>query len=122
MVLEALQDRGWRLRTYELGTDGALAKVLEDRNDAFRGGDCLDPSASEGDLLSHVRQKIEYDDGTDVGLSLIHEYSEKKAILHIAVLPPSGEEEFVRSYGGPPADAPIWGVSQALEALRRQLS
>jgi competence/damage-inducible protein CinA-like protein len=121
VILESLQDKGWRLRTYELGTEGALVKILQGRNDAFVGGECFETSVSKEDLISQLKQSVD-PESTDVGLGLMLEYGEKNATLHIVVRTPVGEEEIVRSYGGPPADAPKWGVSQALEALRKQLS
>jgi competence/damage-inducible protein CinA-like protein len=121
VVLEGLRERGWQLKTFERGTDGVLEKTFEGRNDVFIDGESFEPSVNKEDFLEQLKESLG-DEDTHVGLGLMLDYGEKRATLHILVITPLGEEELVRSYGGPPADAPKWGVSQALEALRRQLS
>lgn len=121
VVLERLHERGWRLKVFEIGTDGALAGALEGRNDCYIGGEDLSGSLSQGDFVSAMEQSLRKHN-IEVGLGLTLEYGESKHSLSVYVHSPEGAVEVSRTYGGPPANAPIWGVSQALEALRKQIS
>jgi competence/damage-inducible protein CinA-like protein len=121
VVLAAIHERGWRLRVFEIGTDGALAGALEGRHDCYMGGDDFSDSSSQGDFGSAMEQSLR-EKNIEVGLGIILEYGESKHNLSIFVHSPEGSVEVSRAYGGPPANAPIWGISQALETLRKQLS
>lgn len=121
VVLEALSEKEWRLKVFELGTDGALAKSLESRKDCFTGGECFPGSTNAEDFLSAMQSSLE-SKNADVGLGMMLTYAVGRTTLHVFLSTPEGKEEVLRTYGGPPVNAPIWGVSQALEALRRHLS
>lgn len=121
VVLERLHEKGWRLRVFEIGTDGALAGALDGRHDCYSGGDEFSSSLSQSDFVSAMEQSLR-EKNVEVGLGMILEFGERKYNLSIFVHSPEGSVEVSRTYGGPPANAPIWGISQALEALRKQIS
>lgn len=121
VVLDALREKEWRLKVFELGTDGALANTFEGRNECFTGGECYSDSSSADEFLSSMQSSLDTKNA-EVGLGMMLEYGEGKTSLRVFLSTPEGKEEVVRTYGGPPMNAPIWGVSQALEALRRHLS
>jgi competence/damage-inducible protein CinA-like protein len=121
VVLTGVNDKGWRLMVFEAGTEGALAASLEGRNDCYTGGEYFSSSISQGELESSMEQSLR-EKNVEVGLGMILEFGESKHNLSIVVHSPEGSVEVSRTYGGPPANAPIWGISQALEALRKQIS
>ncbi len=121
VVLYAISERGWSLKVFEMNTDGILTNTLKDRNECFAGGECFSGSSSVEEFQSAMQSSLETKDA-EVILGMMLEYDEQKTTLRVFLSTPEGKEELVRTYGGPPMDAPLWGLSQALEALRRQLS
>ena len=121
VVLHAISERGWRLKVFEMNTDGILTNTLEDRNECFTGGECFSGSSSVEEFQSAMQSSIDTKDA-EVILGMMLEYDEQKTTSRVFLSTPEGKEEVVRTYGGPPMDAPLWGVSLALETLRRQLS
>ncbi|MEE9508053.1 MAG: CinA family nicotinamide mononucleotide deamidase-related protein [Anaerolineales bacterium] len=121
VVLYAISERGWSLKVFEMNTDGILTNTLKDRNECFTGGECFSGSSSVEEFQSAMQSSLETKDA-EVILGMMLEYDEQKTTLRVFLSTPEGKEELVRTYGGPPMDAPLWGLSQALEALRRQLS
>jgi competence/damage-inducible protein CinA-like protein len=121
VVLDSLREREWRLKVFELGTDGILTNAFKGRNESFAGGERISDSSGADEILSSMRTSLKNKDA-EVGLGMILEYDEGRATLRLYLSTPLKDEELVRTYGGPQMDAPIWGVSQALETLRRHLS
>lgn len=121
VVLYAISERGWSLKVFEMNTDGILTNTLKDRNECFTGGECFSGSSSVEEFQSAMQSSLETKDA-EVILGMMLEYDEQKTTLRVFLSTPERKEELVRTYGGPPMDAPLWGLSQALEALRRQLS
>ena len=121
VVLYAITERGWSLKVFEMNTDGILTNTLEGRNECFTGGECFSGSSSVEEFQSAMQSSIDTKDA-EVVLGMMLEYDQQKTTLRVFLSTPEGKEELVRTYGGPPMDAPFWGLSQALEALRRQLS
>ncbi len=121
VVLYAISERGWSLKVFEMNTDGILTNTLKDRNECFTGGECFSGSSSVEEFQSAMQSSLETKDA-EVILGMMLEYDEQKTTLRVFLSTPERKEELVRTYGGPPLDAPLWGLSQALEALRRQLS
>jgi nicotinamide-nucleotide amidase len=121
VVLADLVEKGWRLKVFEAGTGNLLAKSLEGRHKCYLGGEPLVAGPNAEELFSSLQRSLEAA-RAEIGLGMILEQGEGRSNLRIYLVTPNENKEVVRSYGGPPANAPIWGVSLALEALRRHLS
>jgi nicotinamide-nucleotide amidase len=121
VAINAVAKRNWRLAVVEGGTASMLTGKLASLGDAFAGGQILSLSVDRADLeqvLSHLQRES----GAQVGLGLLLQSEASRKRVDVILRLPDHQERLERFYGGPPAYAVSWGVSVALDLLRRRLA
>jgi len=136
VALLALKRRNWHLAVVEAGLDGRLTRRLSTPTDTqagqtisaqpdpeniaqyFLGGEVLPAFLETGELQQAVRVCLQAR-GAEVGLgvSVLLGSSDKQEVF-IFLQSPDGEQQFSRSYGGPPKNAPKWAVNTSLNLIR----
>lgn len=119
VTLRGLSRNGWTLVTVEQGTAGGLTTLLANEGGPFLQGEVI-PQDGPADLEGALH-RLQSDRGAQagLGLSLLREGSVNR--IRILVNTPDGGDSAIRTYGGPPASAPQWAVSLALDHLRRKV-
>jgi competence/damage-inducible protein CinA-like protein len=119
-TLALLKERGWKIATVEVGTQGLLSGSLSPFVETFQCGWVL-PSISnladlEAQLLVAMRSH-----NAEVGLAAAVQRTEEQVLLWLHLESPFGPKTRERSFGGAPQNAPAWAESLALDFLRRFL-
>lgn len=126
IALQAVQKQGWTFAAIEAGLNGDLlrrlasaAQKLESAHvDVFRGGEVIAalPTPQElAELASSYRQ----DRQVDVCLGVAVYPGKEKRDAHLVLVTPEGQQQYTRSYGGPPEYAPRWALHNGLDLLRK---
>lgn len=119
VTLDLLARRQWKLVVVEQGTAGALTSRLARLGMPFVEGLVI-PEGGEADLetsLAGLRAEREAEVGLAVSSQREGPVNRTRTVLQL----PDGNDETVRTYGGPPANAQAWAVHLALDRLRRKL-
>lgn len=120
VALGILSQLKMRLVVVESGTSGALGQALAPHAEPFLAGIALPHGSSEeiveGELNEAMRNR---NASTGLGLILDPRGNQQQLVCHLVT--PQGSERLERSYGGPPASAPYWAVSLALNLIRKRL-
>lgn len=119
VVAAAIEARGWKLATIELGSRGGLAAAL-DGAPAWRGG-LVFAADEQSPSEETIRQWIDRA-GAEACLVLEIRHEGSKALIRVRWCSPDGIFPWQGSYGGPPENASAWGVSAALDLVRRRLA
>ncbi|NIM92421.1 MAG: CinA family nicotinamide mononucleotide deamidase-related protein [Anaerolineales bacterium] len=121
VVLKQLRIRGWRLVVVEGGTEGALSSALLGDDDTFRGGFVMPDGVSLEELGDALKRAMDRRDvQVGIGLLIIPEVDLHR--ISFVIDTPDEDLTKTRGYGGAPINAPLWGVSHSLNALRTTLS
>lgn len=118
VAMDRLTNRQWRLCVVEAGLDGLLIRRLAEAGPPFVGGEMLAASPRKEELLNLVRDACQAKDA-QVGIGLILEPGETQQQLDIVLVTPEMERTMIRTYGGPPQLAPIWGINICLDLIRK---
>ncbi len=122
-ALEAVARSGWRLAVVEAGTGGALSAALaaQQGDESVAGREVLSgaPSAEEG---RRALERLQASSGAQLGLLLILKRNGEQHDFELTLRWPGGSQDWQRSYGGAPLNAPDWATSLALDYLRRHLA
>ena len=121
VALKHLQRKGWSLVVVEAGLGGLLIRRLAGVNGLFLGGEML----AELDGIPDPEKLLAFTDAfrqsraADVGLGVAIQPAGERQNVSIVVVTPSGEQRFIRPYGGPPEYAPRWALHHSLDILRK---
>lgn len=118
-VLRRLETRGLSLVSVEGGSGGALAAALAPYGDPFREGSTLPDPLDEASANRRLRELMRTN-RAQVGLWLTLQERGEGIHIQSGLHSPSGRKVRARDYGGPPATAPDWAVSFALDFVRRE--
>jgi competence/damage-inducible protein CinA-like protein len=125
-ALQALHRRGWTLATVESGLSGSLIRRLsiasqnweQGETSPFRGGEVITelPTVEElSTITANCREKLQVE--VSLGVA-IYPRPEKQDVC-IVLITPSGRQEFIRPFGGPPEYAPRWALHHSLDIIRK---
>ncbi len=117
VALNSLQKQGWTLAVVEAGLGGDLTGKLAAEHGPFLGGEVLVTHPGPAELLALTladRQQR----GADVGLGVALQLGPEKQDVYMVLITPLGEQQFLRPYGGPPGNAPLWAVNHGLDTIR----
>jgi nicotinamide-nucleotide amidase len=125
-ALQALEKQGLTLGTIESGLNGNLIRRLsiasqnwqQSKTSPFRGGEVITglPSIEElSAMTAACREKLQ----VDVGLGVAIYPQVEKQDVSIVLITPSGRQEFIRPFGGPPEYAPRWALHHSLDIIRK---
>lgn len=120
VALRAVSERGWSLMTLDVGTDGALAAALSPVGGPFVEGLVLPGGLRAEEAEQRLEEELDASPA-DVGLILLQRQEDQRTALDIHLRWAGGRASVDRTYGGPPTRAAQWGVSLALDLLRRSL-
>jgi hypothetical protein len=121
VVLRLVGQAGWRLALVESGTGGALTAAFASQSlESFAGGEVLNQLVLPDDGQQALDRLVSQT-GAELGLLLLLRRSDAGHEFDIRLRWPEGSQEWHRSYGGAPENAPEWAVSLALDLLRRHL-
>ncbi len=120
VALDILSRLDMRLVVVESGTSGALGQALAPYAGPFLAGVALPHGSTEEIVESELSETMRHRYAT-TGLGLILAPRGKQQQLVCHFMTPEGSERLERSYGGPPASAPHWAVSLALNLIRKRL-
>jgi hypothetical protein len=120
VALDILAAQNLQLVVVEAGTSGALGMKLAPHAGSFLAGLVLPHTSSEemvkDELIAVMQQRSA---SAGLGLSLAPRGNQQHLVCHF--VSPEGSERLERSFGGPPANAPQWAVSLALNLIRKRL-
>jgi hypothetical protein len=120
VALNILATQNLQLVVVEAGTSGALGKALAPHAGSFLVALVLPHTTSEemvnNELVAAMQQRSA---SAGLGLSLSARGNQQHLVCHF--ITPAGSERLERSFGGPPANAPHWAVSLALNLIRKRL-
>jgi nicotinamide-nucleotide amidase len=118
VVLTWLAILGWSLAALDCGSGGRLASSLASAG--FPGvaaqvneTPCHNLSTTLRDWMQRCQAQA--------GLAASLQPGIEKQVVTIVWITPYAENQVVRSYGGPPGNAPTWGARMALDSLRHAL-
>jgi hypothetical protein len=126
VALQALARQGWSLAVFEYGLGGALINRLSttaqrlggDQGSVFRSGEVVTDLQSPIDLpilTSACCQNHQ----ADVCLGVAVFPARERQDVHLVLITPHRQDEFIRPYGGPPEYASRWAVHHSLDILRK---
>jgi len=107
VVLNLVNQRGWKLVAIESGLNGLLSRTLP-HVASF-------PDLTADSLMEALRTARK-DSKADVALGVTIHPEDRSADM--ALITPSGEKKHRITYGGPPRSLPQWAVNLALNWLR----
>ncbi len=126
IALQAVQKQGWTFAAIEAGLSGDLLRRLasaaqkqdQAHGNVFRGGEVI---ATLPDPQELVEQTIAYrlERQVDVCLGVAVYPGKEKRDAHLVLITPEGQQQYTRSYGGPPEYAPRWALHNGLDLLRK---
>ncbi len=121
VALQAVGQRSWSLFTVDAGTAGALAAALSPLGEPYDNGLVL-PAVPE---VGRAERRFDSEltaSGAEVGLLLVQRPGDRRTLLSVRLRWPDQRASAEHTYGGPPSTAAAWGVSRALDLLRRSLA
>ncbi|MGD8813052.1 MAG: CinA family nicotinamide mononucleotide deamidase-related protein [Anaerolineales bacterium] len=121
VVLRILEQRGWSLVLVESGTAGAMSQSLSPIQGPFNAGLILPHQIPEAQVEETLRDAMKQH-AAEVGLSLTLSPVDRQQQLICRFITPESSERLVRSFGGPPKNAPRWATSLGLNLIRKRLS
>lgn len=117
VTLDKLASKGLSVAIVEAGLNGELSRQLSASKTGFKGGQILAELPASEILLSITdayRQQCQ----AQVGLGVVLYPGNDKQDVQWVILTPEKQQQFSRSYGGPPENAPRWALNNSLELLR----
>ncbi|HEX7434108.1 MAG TPA: CinA family nicotinamide mononucleotide deamidase-related protein [Anaerolineaceae bacterium] len=120
VALKGISARQWKLAIVESGLGGGLINRLSKPSAAKVEGEILADLTDPLELKERVR-KFHQVRGADFTLGASLTPQNDKQVLALVMINPKGEEELVRSYGGPPQQAPAWAVNLCLDLIRKSI-
>ncbi len=119
-TLQKVAGRGWTLAVLESGLDGSLSRRLAPLNHpALLSVESIE--VKEGALAEFTRAAREKVSAR-AALGVAAYSSEGQINIDLCLITPAGEHARRLTYGGPPRNAPRWGVNAALNWLRQTAS
>jgi competence/damage-inducible protein CinA-like protein len=120
VALGILSQLNMQLVVVESGTSGALGQALAPHDGPFLAGITLPHGSTEEIVESELSEAMRHRNATaGLGLILAPHGNQQQLVCHFETR--EGSERLERSYGGPPASAPHWAVSLALNLIRKRL-
>ncbi|MGA9531875.1 MAG: CinA family nicotinamide mononucleotide deamidase-related protein [Anaerolineales bacterium] len=120
IVMRQAAAQGWKLVSVEAATGGALATALSTADGPLARGLVFQLMDTE-QLRSRVAEEMESADA-QVGVALALDVTADQQRLVGITVTPAGDRDFDLTYGGPPASAAQWGLSQLLNLTRLAIS
>lgn len=120
VIIERLEEKGWKLLFFELGTNGVLEKSFAGRDSQFRKYAEIDPALNVKELPKLIQETIE-DQQFEVGLGIHLSKNDQQQFAEIFIHLPDEVKHISKTYGGPRENAPKWAAALALSSLRRKL-
>ncbi len=118
VALRGIAARQWKLAVVESGLSGGLINRLSRNSQTRIEGEILADLANIEDLKDRVQKFHQLRQANmTLGVCLIPQ--KEKQLLNLVVIDPSGEQELVRSYGGPPQQAPAWAINLCIDLIRK---
>jgi len=117
VALDAIQKRGWKVATFEVGTRGALSARLVKLESPILIGTEVQEQKSKP--LQQVAQDIRQKAGAEVVVALSVIGNEASTDVEIYLLMPETPQEYHLQYGGHPLNAPRWACNMVMDMLRR---
>ncbi len=121
VMLDILSREGLRLVVVESGTAGALGNALSPHAGPFVGGLTLPHDTPEEQVEEELNAAMERFRAS-VGLGLTLTAQGRRQFLVCRLVAPDRSERLERFFDGPPANAPRWAVSLALNLIRKRLA
>ena len=126
VALQALQPESWSLAVLEFGLGGALINRLSaadrrlgaESGSAFRSGEAITELESP-EIFPELTLACRRHHAVDVCLGVALFTVGDRQEIHITLITPKQQDQFVRLYGGPPEYAPRWAVHHSLDILRK---
>jgi hypothetical protein len=116
-ALKAVATKGQTLVVVEAGLGGNLIRRLAGASGPFLGGEMLKETPNPQALLEYT-VSFRQSRGADIALGVAVQPSGEKQDVHLALVTPQGEQQFVRPYGGPPEYASRWALHHSLDLIR----
>lgn len=120
VIIERLEEKGWKLLFFELGTNAVLEKSFAGRDSQFRKYAEIDPALNVKELPKLIQETIE-DQQFEVGLGIHLSQNDQQQFAEIFIHLPDEVKHISKTYGGPRENAPKWAAALALSSLRRKL-
>ena len=120
VIIEQLEEKGWKLLFFELGTNAVLEKSFAGRDSQFRKYAEIDPALNVKELPKLIQETIE-DQQFEVGLGIHLSQNDQQQFAEIFIHLPDEVKHISKTYGGPRENAPKWAAALALSSLRRKL-
>ncbi|HEY70626.1 MAG TPA: CinA family nicotinamide mononucleotide deamidase-related protein [Anaerolineae bacterium] len=121
VVLRMLEQRAWRLVIVESGTAGALGQALASLKGFFCAGLILPHQTPETEVEEALHAAMQRH-AAEIGLGLTLSPQDRQQQLVCRLVTPEINERLLRSFGGPPKNAPRWAASLGLNLIRKRLS
>jgi nicotinamide-nucleotide amidase len=118
VALKHLESLSWKLGLVEAGLNGRLTQRLASIKGPFSGGKVL-VKLPDPDLLPGLAKEFLETQDVDVSMGVGLYPAGEKQDLHIVIITPEYEKNFLRSYGGPPQLAQTWAVNTGLDLIRK---
>ena len=117
-ALKNMQRKGWSLVVVEAGLGGLLIRRLAGAQGPFQGGEMLadTPNPDELAALADACRKARH---AEVGFGVAIQPAGERQNVTLVVVTPSGNQQFIRPYGGPPEYAPRWALHHSLDVIRK---
>lgn len=120
VIAARVNARGAAPAVVECGLGGELLQRLRTGGCSLAGTlSITEPYTAE--QIKEVMQRLKDEFQPPVLLGTGLQPGPEKQVLTLVLWSPDGEQEIMRSYGGPPAMGPAWAVNTALDFLRRGL-
>ncbi|HEY4666883.1 MAG TPA: CinA family nicotinamide mononucleotide deamidase-related protein [Anaerolineales bacterium] len=121
-ALQVVARAGWRLAVVEAGTGGALSAALAQHSDESVAGKEVLSSVPSAEAGRQALERVQASSGAQVGLLLILKRNGEHQTIELTLRWPGGSQDWQRTYGGAPLNAPDWATSLALDYLRRHMT
>jgi nicotinamide-nucleotide amidase len=120
IVVNLLSEQRVMLAVIEAGLGGGLSKSLGKPTLPSVSVETLPNPLSTGELRSQIL-KIHKRQQADISIGFNLTPMGEKQNLDVIIITSQNEQEFQRSYGGPPLNAPVWAVNTAFDLIRKQI-
>jgi len=117
VALDAIQKRGWKIASVEVGTRGTLAARLGKLESLILAGTDVQEQITRP--LEQVAREMCEKTGADVAVAISVMGNDTSTDVEIFLLTPEAPREHRLQYGGHPLNAPRWACNMALDILRR---
>lgn len=120
VIINLLEEKGWKLLIFELGTNAILEKSFDGQGSQITESVEIDPTLIAKDFPKFIQKTIE-EQQIEVGLGIHLSPSDRQHSVEIFIHLPDEVKHISRAYGGPKQNAPKWAAAYALSNLRRKL-